>query len=55
MVRMNPPEVSEQPVDVPTLADLARLLEACSGNDLEARRDTAIIRLFPIQASVCRS
>jgi site-specific recombinase XerD len=46
MRKMHPPKVAEQPVDVPTVADLQRLLDACSGNDFEARRDTAIIRLF---------
>ena len=46
MERMRPPKVSEQPVDVPTVEDLQRLLEACSGNTFEDRRDTAMIRLF---------
>ena len=46
MAKMKPPAVAEQPVDVPTDADLGRLLEACAGNDFESRRDTAIIRLF---------
>jgi site-specific recombinase XerD len=46
MARMKPPRVPEQPVDVPTVEDLQKLLAACEGNDLEARRDTAIIRLF---------
>jgi integrase len=41
-----PPKVSEQPVDVPTLDDVRKLLAACAGNDSESRRDTAIIRLF---------
>lgn len=46
MARMKPPRVPEQPVDVPTVEDLQKLLAACEGNDLEARRDTAIVRLF---------
>lgn len=46
MARMRPPKVAEQPVAVPPMEDLHRLLEACAGNDLEARRDTAIVRLF---------
>jgi site-specific recombinase XerD len=48
MARMKPPKIAEQPVDVPTVEDLQRLLDACAGNDLEARRDTAIIRLFAV-------
>jgi site-specific recombinase XerD len=46
MARMKPPKVAEQPVDVPTFEDVRKLLDACAGNDLEARRDTAIVRLF---------
>ena len=46
MARMKPPKVAEQPVDVPTLDDVRKLLDACAGNDLEARRDTAMSRLF---------
>ena len=46
MARMKPPQVPEQPVDVPTVEDLQKLLAACEGNDFEARRDTAIVRLF---------
>ena len=46
MARMKPPRVPEQPVDVPTVEDVQKLLAACEGNDLEARRDTAIVRLF---------
>ena len=46
MTRMKPPKVAEQPVAVTSLEDLQRLLEACAGNDLESRRDTAIIRMF---------
>lgn len=46
MARMKPPKVAEQPVAVPSVEDLLRLLEACAGADLESRRDTAIVRLF---------
>ncbi len=46
MLKMRPPRVAEQPIPVPRLADLQRLLEVCAGNDLESRRDTAIVRLF---------
>jgi site-specific recombinase XerD len=46
MAKMKPPKVAEQPVAVPTIEDLHKLLAACEGNDLESRRDTAIIRLF---------
>ena len=46
MHRMRPPKVSEQPVDVPSVEDLQRLLDTCAGNTFEDRRDTAIIRLF---------
>jgi len=46
MARMKPPKITERPVDVPTLDDVRKLLDVCAGNDLEARRDTAIVRLF---------
>jgi site-specific recombinase XerD len=46
MARMKPPKIAEQPVDVPTVADIQKLLETCSGNTMEDRRDAAIIRLF---------
>ena len=46
MHRMRPPKVAEQPVDVPSVEDLQRLLASCEGNTFEDRRDTAIIRLF---------
>jgi site-specific recombinase XerD len=46
MTRMRPPKLVEQPVPVPTDEDLRKLLAACAGNDLESRRDTAIIYLF---------
>jgi site-specific recombinase XerD len=46
MARMKPPKVAEQPVNVPPLEDIQRLLKACTGNGFEDRRDTAIIRVF---------
>ena len=46
MRNMSPPKVAEQPVDVPKVEDLQRLLATCAGNTFEDRRDTAIIRLF---------
>ena len=46
MTRMSPPKVAEQPVDVPKVEDLQKLLATCAGNSVEDRRDTAIIRLF---------
>ena len=46
MARMKPPKVAERPVSVPTVEDLQRLLDQCSGDDFEARRDNAIVRLF---------
>jgi site-specific recombinase XerD len=46
MVNMKPPAVPETPPPVLTEDDLRALLKACEGTDYEARRDTAIIRLF---------
>ncbi len=46
MRKMKPPKVAEQLVDVPTVVDLQALLATCSGNNMEDRRDAAIIRLF---------
>lgn len=46
MIKMSPPKLPEQPVDVPKVDDLRALLDACAGNALEDRRDTAIVRLF---------
>ncbi len=46
MAKMRPPKLAEQPVDVPTVGDLQKLLAACEGAGFEERRDTAIIRLF---------
>lgn len=46
MERMRPPAVPEQPVDVLTDAELARLLDVCRGNTFENRRDTALLRML---------
>ncbi|MGH8896818.1 MAG: tyrosine-type recombinase/integrase [Egibacteraceae bacterium] len=46
MARMRPPKVPEQPVPVLDEDTLRALLHACDARDFEARRDTAIIRLF---------
>lgn len=46
MERMKRPIVPEEPPDVLTDAQLARLLKTCEGKDLPSRRDTAIIRMF---------
>lgn len=46
MARMKPPKVPEVPVPVLSDDELKRLLAASEGKDFEARRDTAIIRLF---------
>lgn len=46
MERMRAPHVPEQPVDVLTEEELARLLATCKGNTFENRRDLAILRLF---------
>jgi site-specific recombinase XerD len=46
MARMKPPRVPEEPPPVLTEAQLAALLATCRGDDIEARRDVAILRLF---------
>jgi site-specific recombinase XerD len=46
MAKMRPPAVPESPPPVLTGDELRRLLRACEGQDFDARRDTAIIRLF---------
>ena len=46
MERMRPPIVPEEPPDVLTAQQLGALLKACAGDDFEARRDTAIVRLL---------
>jgi site-specific recombinase XerD len=46
MVGMRPPKTPVQPPNVLTEAELKALIAACSGADLESKRDEAIIRLF---------
>jgi site-specific recombinase XerD len=46
MANTKPPQVPEAPPAVLSDDDLRRLLRACEGKDLEARRDTAIVRLL---------
>jgi site-specific recombinase XerD len=46
MAKMKPPKIAEQPVPVPSIEDIQKLLATCAGNDFEDRRDAAIIRLF---------
>jgi site-specific recombinase XerD len=46
MAKMRPPTVPESPVPVVPDDDLRRLLVACSGKEFDARRDTALVRLF---------
>jgi len=46
MARMKPPTIPEQPVPVPSTADVQAVLKGCEGNGFEDRRDTAIVRLF---------
>ena len=43
---MKPPMVPEQQVPIPTDDELKKLLNTCRGNDFEARRDMAILRMF---------
>lgn len=44
--RMRPPAVPEQPVEVLTEEELARLLATCNGQTFENRRDNALLRLL---------
>jgi len=46
MARMSPPKLDERPVPVLTEDDLRKLLKAAEGKTFDARRDTAIIRMF---------
>ena len=46
MIRMRPPQVPEQPVDVFTDDELRALLKTCAGNTFENRRDTALLRML---------
>jgi site-specific recombinase XerD len=46
MIHMKPPLIPEVPAAVRRVDELRRVLKACEGQDFEARRDTAIVRLF---------
>lgn len=46
MAKMRPPQVPEQPVDIYTDDELARLLASAKGNTFENRRDTALLRML---------
>jgi len=46
MARMRPPKVPDQPIPVLSDDELRRLVKACEGRDLEARRDLAILTVF---------
>ena len=46
MAKMTEPHVPEQPVDILSDDELARLMKATSGRDFEDRRDHAIMRLL---------
>ena len=46
LAHTRPPQVPEAPPAVLTDDDLRRLLKVCEGKELEARRDTAIVRLL---------
>ncbi|WP_216913532.1 tyrosine-type recombinase/integrase [Nocardia noduli] len=45
-LKMNRPTVPEKPIPVPPIDALRKLLAVCEGSGFEARRDSAIIRLF---------
>lgn len=44
--RLSPPTVPDVPVPVLSDDEIRALLAACAGKDFDARRDTAIVRLF---------
>ena len=46
MERMKPPHVPDQPVAIVDDDAVRRLLAVCDGTSFDARRDTAIVRLF---------
>ena len=46
MAKIGPAKGEERPVNVVPESDLKALLKACSGRDFEARRDTALLRVF---------
>lgn len=46
MTRMRPPKLDTNHIPIIPTGDLRALFDACKGNDFEARRDTAIMRLL---------
>lgn len=44
--KLDPPQVPESPVPVPSVDDLRALLKVCEGKTFRDRRDSAIVRLF---------
>ena len=46
MRKLRAPKVPERAVPVLSRGDLKTLIKACSGTDFEARRNTAVLRLF---------
>lgn len=46
LANIKPPNVPDVPVPILTEEELRALVKVCEGRDFEARRDTAIIRLF---------
>jgi site-specific recombinase XerD len=46
MSKMRPPAVPDQPVEIFTDDELARLLAVCKGNTFENRRDMALMRML---------
>ncbi len=46
MAGMRPPAVPEEPAPVLTEDQLRQVLRACEGKDFEARRDSALVRVF---------
>ncbi len=46
MSRVKPPKLPDEPPEVPSEVEVKKLLNACSGGDFTARRDTAIVRLL---------
>jgi len=46
MTKMRPPRVGEPQIPVLTMEEIRRLFAACRGQDFEARRDLAILRVM---------
>lgn len=46
MAKLQPPRVAQEPPPILKDEELKALLAVCRGNDLESRRDTALIRVF---------